>query len=282
MYTSARVSLEVIQEFLGPDNDRLMMVFAKLTTQLMMLVGQAYSDTREAYLQRSFEQINTVSHELRTPLTHLFSYLELLRAGEFGSVSPEQERVLGELIHEADELLLLLTGTLDLSRLDTGRVVMRAEEFALPALLDELVSTTPHDSASVTCSVAPDVPLLRTDRIKLKQIIGNLLRNALRYGGGAPVVMAACVAQPGHVELTVHDRGPGIRVEELRVIFDLLERGSASGLAHDGYGIGLHVVRRLVGLLSGTIQVDSAPGQGSCFRVTLPIQLKNAAPSSAG
>ena len=276
MHTSACVSLNVIQEFLGPGNDRLMTAYTKLSLQLMMLVGQAYTDTREAYLQRTFEQINTVSHELRTPLAHLFSYLELLHAGEFGSVSAEQERVLSDLIHEADELLLL-TGTLDLSRLDTGRVVVRSEEFSLAALLAELVNATPHEGVAVTWSVAPDLPMLATDRVKLKQILGNLLRNALRYGAGAPVTIRTRTAQSELVEISVLDQGPGIRPEDLRIIFEFFERGNGAGLARDGYGIGLHVVRRLVNLLAGTISVDSSPGHGACFRVTLPFRLPDVA-----
>ena len=280
MHTSACVSLDVIQEYLGPGNDRLMTAYTKLSIQLMMLVAQAYTDTREAYLQRTFEQINTVSHELRTPLAHLFSYLELLHAGEFGSVSPEQERVLRELIHEADELLLLLTGTLDLSRLDTGRVVVRREEFNLAALLDELVNTTPHEGVAVTWSVGPDVPLLATDRVKVKQIIGNLLRNALRYGAGAPVTIRTRMLRSECIEVSVLDQGPGIRPEDLRVIFEFFERGNGAGLARDGYGIGLHVVRRLVSLLGGTIGVESSPGHGACFLVTLPIRLPDAPTST--
>ena len=271
LYTSARISLRVIEDRLGSTNARLTAAYAKLMAQLMMLVGQAYSDTREAYLQRSFEQINTVSHELRTPLAHLFNYLEMLRSGDFGAVSPEQEGVLGQLIHEADDLLLLLTGMLDLSRLDTGRVSMRAEAFDLPSMLEELVALTPHDHVPVRCEVADGVPALRSDRVKVKQIVGNLLRNAIHHGGGAPVLVRATRAQSDHVEISVGDQGPGIRPEELQVIFEFLERGDAGGLARDGYGIGLHVVRRLVSLLGGTIHVESAPEQGACFRVILPV-----------
>jgi len=272
MHASACVSLDVIREHLGPGNDPLMMAYMKLSLQLLMLVGQAYTDTREAYLQRTFEQINTVSHELRTPLAHLFSYLELLHAGEFGSVSTEQERVLRDLIHEADELLLLLTNTLDLSRLDTGRVVVRNEEFALASLLDELLNATPHEGVAVTCTVARDVPPLHTDRVKLKQVIGNLLRNALHYGAGAPVTISARRVGPESVELSVRDEGPGIHPQDLHIIFEFFERGDAAGLARDGYGIGLHVVRRLVALLCGTIHAESSPGEGACFRVALPIR----------
>jgi hypothetical protein len=115
MYTSARVSLRVIGEYLDADYPRRMLAYTKLTAQLMMLVGQAYCDAREEYLQKAFEQINTVSHELRAPLSNLFGYLEMLRAGDFGPVSPEQGRVLGELVHETDDLLWLLTSTLNLS-----------------------------------------------------------------------------------------------------------------------------------------------------------------------
>lgn len=277
LYTSARVSLVVIGEYLDADYPRRMLAYTKLTAQLMMLVGQAYSDAREEYLQKAFEQINTVSHELRAPLSNLFGYLEMLRGGDFGPVSPEQERVLGELIQDTDDVLWLLTGTLDLSRLDTGRATVRVEEFSLATVLTEVINSTPHAGARVTSSAPPDLPALRTDRVKVKQILGNLVRNAVRYGG-SPVEIAAELSQPGTVTVSVRDHGPGIKSEDLRVIFDFFQRGRSAGPERDGYGIGLHVVRRLLRMLGGTIEVDSTPGQGSCFRFTLPLQHASAPP----
>jgi signal transduction histidine kinase len=271
LYTSARVSLLVIGEYLDADYRRRMLAYTKLTAQLMMLVGQAYSDAREEYLQKAFEQINTLSHELRAPLSNLFGYLEMLRAGDFGPVLPEQGRVLGELIHETDDLLWLLTGTLNVSRLETGRVAVRVEEFSLPAVLNEVVNATPHAGVPVTWSVPPDLPALRTDRVKVKQIIGNLLRNAVRYGGGSAVEVSTEQTRPDAVAVTVRDHGPGIKPDELQVIFDFFQRGRSAGPERDGYGIGLHVVRRLVRMLNGTITVESAPGSGSSFRFTLPL-----------
>jgi signal transduction histidine kinase len=282
LYASARISLAVIGDHVGRGGERLMLAYAKLTAQLMMLVGQAYSDSREAYLQRIFEQINSLSHELRAPLSHLFSYLESLRAGDFGAVSPEQDRVLGELMHETDDVLWLLTGTLDVSRLDTGRVDVRIEQFVLASVLNEVVHSTPHPNIDVTCSVPVDLPLLRTDRVKVKQIVGNLLRNAVRYGAGRPVAITATLPRPGMVEVDVRDHGPGIAPQRLQVIFDFFERGDAAGLARDGYGIGLHVVRRLVRLLGGTIEVESTPREGSCFRIAIPITRPEPAQPVAG
>ena len=279
LYTSARVSLRVIQEHVGASNEGWLLAYTKLTAQLMMLVGRAYSDAREDYLQRVFEQINTLSHELRAPLSHLFGYLELLRAGEFGHVSSEQDRVLSDLIRETDDLLLLLTGTLDLSRLDSGRVDVHVEEFQVSALFSDVVNTTANPNAHVTWSTPPGIPVLRSDRVKLKQIVGNLLRNAIRYGGGSPVELGARLAGTDAVEITVRDHGPGIPPPDLSVIFDFFERGSAAGLGRDGYGIGLHVVRRLVELLHGRVEVESTVGHGACFRVTVPLH--HDAPASA-
>jgi signal transduction histidine kinase len=270
LYTSARVSLLVIGEYLDADYPRRMLAYTKLTAQLMMLVGQAYSDAREESLQEAFEQINTVSHELRAPLSNLFGYLEMLRAGDFGPVSPEQARVLSELIQDTDDVLWLLTGTLDLSRLDTGRVVLRVEAFSLPTVLSEVVNSTPHPGVRITCSVPPDLPAMRTDRVKVKQIAGNLLRNAVRYGG-SPVEVTVTRPWADAVEISVRDHGPGIQQEELRVIFDFFQRGYNAGPERDGYGIGLHVVRRLVRMLNGTITAESTPGAGSCFRFTIPM-----------
>src|SRR5262245_6513733 len=173
LYTSARVSLQVINQHLAHADSRLMGAYTKLTAELMMIVGQAYSDAREDYLQRSFEQVNTLSHELRAPLANLFGYLELLHAGDYGPVSAKQEEVLSQLIHETDDLLWLLTGTLDLSRLDTGRVNVRVEEFPLSAVMTEVINGTPHANIPVTWSAETELPPLRTDRVKVKQIVGN-------------------------------------------------------------------------------------------------------------
>ena len=280
LYTSARVSLVVVGEYLDADYPRRMLAYTKLTAQLMMLVGQAYSDAREEYLQKAFEQVNTVSHELRAPLSNLFGYLEMLRAGDFGPVSTEQARVLSELIHETDDVLWLLTGTLDLSRLDTGRVPVRVEDFALPSILTEVVNSTPHADVPVTVSAPADLPTLHTDRVKVKQIVGNLLRNAVRYGGGRPVEVSATQPSPEVVEVRVCDHGPGIRPDDLRVIFDFFERGHGAGPERDGYGIGLHVVRRLVRMLDGSITVESTPGLGSCFRIALPLVLGRVIPQT--
>src|SRR5205823_6584202 len=115
-----------------------------------------------------------------------------------------------------------------------------------------------------------------------KQIVGNLLRNAVRYGGPGPVTLSSTIPRPGYLEVTVHDHGPGIKPEELAVIFEFLDRGQNSGLARDGYGIGLHVVRRLVRILGGIITVDSQPGDGSTFRFTIPINAPQTEPAKSG
>jgi two-component system sensor histidine kinase ChiS len=195
----------------------------------------------------------------------------MLRAGDFGPVSSEQARVLRELIHETDDVLWLLTSTLDLSRLDTGRVAVRVEEFSLPTVLNEVVNATPHAGVAVTWSAPPDLPALRTDRVKVKQIIGNLLRNAVRYGGGSPVEVTTEQPRPDAVAVSVRDHGPGIKPDELQVIFEFFQRGRSAGPERDGYGIGLHVVRRLVRMLNGVITVESTPGAGSAFRFTIPL-----------
>ena len=144
----------------------------------------------------------------------------------------------------------------------------------------DVVNGTPHLSPRVKWSVAANVPLLRTDRVKVKQILTNLVRNAVHYGGG-PIFMTAARPQPDRVEISVLDHGPGIKPENLSVIFDFFQRGGqAAELVGDGYGIGLHVVRRLVALLGGTIEVESVVGEGTCFRFFLPLDGPPPSPTS--
>jgi signal transduction histidine kinase len=276
MYRSALISATVIAERLGPQRLEWSFAMSKLSGQMMVVVGQAYSDSREAHLDRLSERASVVSHELRAPLSRLFGYLELMREGEFGAVSQQQERVLDTLLRETDDLLWLLTGTLELTRLDASRPQLRIEEFALHELNREVLESIQGADKHVQLRVPQDLPRLSTDRVRVKQVLTNLVRNAVRYGGGKPVDVDARVAGAG-VEISVIDQGPGLRTQELESVFTLFEQGTAGQLSADGYGIGLHVVQRLVALLGGKLSVESQPGRGAAFRFALPLSTSGSA-----
>ncbi|MDX2169175.1 MAG: PAS domain-containing sensor histidine kinase [Deltaproteobacteria bacterium] len=226
------------------------------------------------------EFVATMSHELRTPLNVIIGYNALLLDGEAGALAPEQARVLERVRANAMQLLDLIGATLDLSRLESGRVALDLEPVRLETLLGELaahVQDADAPAVQFTCAIPADLPVLHTDAAKLRVVVKNLLGNALKFTPAGRVTLGAAACEDG-VEIVVSDTGIGIAPAAQQAIFEPFHqlRGS-DGVPAGGVGLGLHIVKRLVTLLGGTIGLESTPGQGSTFRIRLPL----AAPGSA-
>jgi signal transduction histidine kinase len=216
----------------------------------------------------------TMSHELRTPLTIIIGYVDMLLEGDCGELSAAQREFLRRIGSNANELFELISATLDVSRFEAGRLPIELREVELTELMTELQQDMANRIIKPGVTVewrAPSLPFLfHTDRAKLKVIIKNLLGNALKFTERGTITIEARPLAEG-VEMTVSDTGIGIPAEILPVIFDMFRQGdSASTQRYGGVGLGLYIVRRLLDLLSGTVAVESTPGQGSLFRVWIP------------
>lgn len=221
------------------------------------------------------EFVATISHELRTPLNVIIGYNDLLLEGEFGALSPEQADIVRRSDSNARQLLDLINATLDLSRLEAGRLPLVIQDTDVHVLAREVEADTHRlhqgkPAVHLQWHLAPDLPLLRTDPVKLKVVLKNLISNAVKFTEQGTVAVRAR-AHNGGVEISVEDSGIGIPPDALDIIFEPFRQAeSPMTRRHGGAGLGLYIVRRLLDVLGGTIAVESELGRGSMFRVWLP------------
>ncbi len=223
--------------------------------------------------QTQADFIASLSHELRTPLNVIIGYSDLLGDQMFGELSSEQQETVRRIGEQGRELLELVSTTLDMSRFESARTPLTVRDVDVVDLLAEIELETQlvrrNSTLELAWHVAPDVPRLRTDPIKLKMVIKNLVLNALKFTDEGGVVVHATASARG-IEFTVADSGIGIAPDMLRRIFEPFRQGDHGGERRGGVGLGLHIVGRLLDMLGGRIEVESEVRRGSTFRVWIP------------
>jgi signal transduction histidine kinase len=227
-----------------------------------------------------------LSHELRNPLAPLVTGLELLRTqlADYPELDARVSRTRLIMERQVQQLSRLVDDLLDISRISSGKIELRKAALAVHDVVDQAVATSrPHlDGRKHTLSVElPDSPLiLHGDAVRLVQVIANLLNNAARYTAPGGRVTLRATRQGDTLELRVKDSGRGIDPDQLESIFDAFAQVKQAGSGGDGLGLGLTVVRSIVGLHEGSVHaLSTGPGQGSEFVVRLPLQTGLAADS---
>lgn len=223
----------------------------------------------------------TVSHEFRTPLNVILGYCDLLLEGAFGSLEVDQVDAVQRLRNNARQLLDLISATLDVSRLDGGKLPVQMQRVEVWNMVEEIDADTRDirerkPQVQLLWKVPTNLPVLVTDRAKLKVILKNLIGNAIKFTDQGTVAVSVCTAGDG-LEFAVSDTGIGVPREAQSAIFEAFRQADGSIVArYGGVGLGLYIVRRLADLLGGRVGLESEEGKGSTFRVWLPLQ--NAAP----
>ena len=219
-----------------------------------------------------------MSHELRTPLNAIIGFSEALLAKLFGELNPKQHEYLQDIHDSGQHLLSLINDILDLSKIEAGRLELDAEDVHLPTAIENALTLIRERAArkgiAVESQLDPALGEIRADARKLKQILINLLANAVKFTdeGGKLTVRAAPTASGVRVE--VADTGIGIAPEHQELIFEEFRQVvDPSARKQEGTGLGLALVRRLVTLHGGEISLESALGRGSVFRFTIPAVL---------
>lgn len=222
------------------------------------------------------EFVATMSHELRSPLNIIIGYHELLLDGAFGPLNDRQRDPLRRADRSARELLDLISATLDLSRLEAKRIAVDLSAVNVAELVDEVgreyATVVDRPGVAVRWFAAHGLPTLRTDRVKLKMVLKNLVGNAVKFTDAGEVSLSASQHAEG-IEFAVVDTGVGIPLDAQLMIFEPFRQLEVTRTRlRGGAGLGLYIVKRLLDALGGTIALESEVGKGSIFRVWLPCE----------
>jgi signal transduction histidine kinase len=232
--------------------------------------GSAVLALRPSGERSGIAVISTVSHELRSPLTSVKGYTSLMLS-RWDRLKDDQKRsMLEQVHHDADRVTRLVTELLDISRLETGRLVLRRQMVDLPVLAASVVEKVGMGIEDLQCTVAfgEDVPPVYADPDKVEQVLTNLVENAAKYGSPTNMEVVG-EAHDGMVSVSVRDTGEGIPAEDLPRVFTKFFRRDHG--RPSGTGLGLWISRGLVEAHGGKLTAESELGRGSTFRFTLPI-----------
>jgi len=251
---------------------------AELAEQNELLRRQHIALEQASALKSQF--LANMSHEFRTPLNAILGYTHMLLNNVTGQVTDPQRKSLTRIDSNARHLLALINDILDITRIEAGRMPLNATTFGVGELFEEvqaeLEPIIKRSNLAVSTRVRGNVPKLRTDRQKVKQIVLNLLSNALKFTPAGSVTMTAAFdARAKQVDIAVKDTGVGIPADDqVKVFEDFRQLDSSPARGYGGTGLGLSICRRLAHILGGTIDLESTSGRGSVFTLRLPAKAK--------
>jgi signal transduction histidine kinase len=218
------------------------------------------------------QNIRAFEHELRSPMASVIGSARTLQA-RWRELSPEhRESFLALIADETSRLATLIGDVLDTSRIDAGTFTYTFDEVDMEVLVQESVATAAlgQDEVRVRAGVSGPLPLVRGDPERLRQVLGNLIDNAVKYSNAGGDVDVRASSANGLVRVEVRDRGPGIPREQQRLIFEKFGRAKGRG-AKPGTGLGLFIARSIAEAHGGTLEVRSTPGDGATFVLELPV-----------
>ncbi|HEV8655675.1 MAG TPA: ATP-binding protein [Candidatus Limnocylindria bacterium] len=232
------------------------------------------------------EFLASVSHELRTPMNAIIGYTKLMLDGLDGDLTEQQTADLERVVQAADNLLGLINGLLDLAKIEAGKMELNVEEVDIPLVIDDVIelmrASADAKGLSLRADIGSALPTAWADRARIRQVLVNLVANAVKFTEHGGVTIRATVVD-GWITLAVVDTGVGIPPEAQTYIFDEFRQVDASTTRrYGGTGLGLAISKRLIALHGGRIWVDSSVGVGSSFLFTLPVRVRAAALADGG
>jgi len=220
--------------------------------------------------------IMNMSHELRTPLNSVIGFSDLLMEGAFGPLNTRQSKYVNNILISGKNLMEIIDNLLDISRLETGEKNLNYEEVDIASLIGEvrmsLFSSASNKKIVVELKVDSSLGTVRADRTKLRQIIHNLISNAIKFTPEKGKVTVTASKKEELLEIKVSDNGIGLSNKDYEKIFmPFTQADSSTARGYGGTGLGLYIVKNFVDLHRGKIWVDSEIGKGSTFTFNIPI-----------
>ncbi|OGN93317.1 MAG: hypothetical protein A2Z75_08200 [Chloroflexi bacterium RBG_13_50_10] len=217
----------------------------------------------------------SMSHELRTPLNSIIGFTGIILQGMSGEINQEQRKQLTMVKNSANHLLSLINDVLDVSKIEAGRVELSPEEMRLDDVVKEVADAFSLVASEKDLELVAEVPTgisLRSDKRRVKQVLMNLVSNAIKFTDRGSVKIAARVAEDRNLEIRVIDTGIGIKEEDINKLFLPFQQvGMPLTKNYEGTGLGLHLAKRLATFLGGGVSVKSEYGRGSEFILTIPL-----------
>ena len=290
----AQIPVEVFLQYMEPEGDsaRFIAIVRDITARKEMEASLIQAKNQaEAASRAKSDFLSGVSHELRTPLNAILGFSKLLLNPCVGPLNDDQNAYTQDVVQSAEHLLQLINDILDLSKIEAGKLQLDLAPVCLADLLMGSLTIVRekalHHNIALKTEIAPGVvtlPPVWADARKIKQILFNLLSNAVKFtpdGGEVTLIaqtnsMSADPQLPIPITIRVRDTGIGIAPEDHERIFGNFEQVDHSYTKQQqGTGLGLALSRSIAGLLDGTISVESAPGQGSTFSLSLLLRAHN-------
>ncbi len=250
---------------------------------------KALNQNLEEALSLKKKFLAVITHELRTPMNVILGYTRLILEDAFGDPGAKIRDAVNKVLNGSEHLLRLIDAILDISRIDSGRAEIHCAPVDVKGLLKEVAASTAGllegKPIILSCDYDRHLPVVFTDRERLKQVLGHILDNAVRFTPEGKIFLRAFAQREG-VEITVEDTGIGIEAKDKKIIFEGFRQVEDPNIRkYGGLGVGLYAVQRLLEMLGGSISLESQVGRGSTFRVWLPCgqhrQVEGAVQASA-
>jgi signal transduction histidine kinase len=222
------------------------------------------------------EFLANMSHELRTPLNAIIGFSEVLSERMFGEINEKQAEYISDILQSGQHLLHLINDILDLSKIEAGRMELELSDFDLRGTIENTLilvrERAQRRGIALACTIDERLGNIRADERKVKQVLLNLLSNALKFTPEGGRIDVQGSARDESAEISVTDTGIGIAPEDQETVFEEFRQVGTASKKVEGTGLGLAISRKFIELHGGKIWVTSKVGRGSTFSFTLPLQ----------